>query len=323
MRCKLILMAIAVGLALPRAAQAQATQPAGSVMVWKIRCTGISSVPFTADQAQGLPLQIVGTLTCGEEVSVLSDAEGYTVRIRTADGKTGYVASMNLAHVAVAVVPPAQPKPVPAPPRVIPASAELRNGVARWRRGAQGCLESTKDGGVVESLTVSGVTVKVLLHDAGAKLRADVAIENVSPLYVYVNPIGITLETRGEHLKSLRLQTPAELANEMAPQAPAGPQAEGAAYKAPDDTSLFPTVTYIPPRQATEDAPAEPQVNQAVVEMAKRLTAESLKKGVLPPDGKSSGAVWFERDETPGQYVMRVPIENQVFEFPLSLAQAK
>jgi hypothetical protein len=57
--------------------------------------------------------------------------------------------------------------------------------------------------------------------------------------------------------------------------------------------------------------------------LAQAFEAEALKKGVLAPDAKTVGVVWFERDDAPGQYVMRVPIENKVFEFPLSLNQSQ
>src|SRR5271166_430938 len=61
-----------------------------------VNCPGISSVPMTADAEQALPLRIVGTLSCGQPLSILSDNEGYTALVRTADGKDGYIARMYL-----------------------------------------------------------------------------------------------------------------------------------------------------------------------------------------------------------------------------------
>jgi hypothetical protein len=327
----LVLIAAASGLVLPQASRAQeAAAPSAQVVssspAWLIRCPGLTaSVPLTADSAQALPMHLVATLNCGDQVSVLSDVEGYTVNVRIADGKTGYVAGMYLVKAPAS-------KPVPAvkaaaaakpAPRVAPASAIVRDGVARWRRGAQGCEQATKDGAVVESLTANGVTVQVSLRDLGAKLRASVGVDNASPEYVYVNPIGISLESRGEHWKSLAYVSPAQLANEMAQQAASGEAAPAnLEYKASDDSSLFPTVAYTPARHAGDDeTPEQQQPNQALLKAAKQFNAEALKKGVVKPDDKVSGAVWFERDASPDQYVMRVPIDNQVFEFPLSLHQ--
>jgi hypothetical protein len=327
---KLVLIATAAGLVLPQASRAQeaAAPPAPVVrssLAWLIRCPGLTpSVPLTADSAQALPMHLVATLNCGDQVSVLSDVEGYTVNVRTADGKTGYVAGMYLVKAPAS-------KPVPAvkaaaaakpAPRVAPASAIVRDGVARWRRGAQGCEQATKDGAVVESLTAYGVTVQVSLRDLGAKLRASLVVDNASPEYVYVNPIGITLESRGEHWKSLAYVSPAQLANEMAQQAAGSETAPvSVEYKSSDDSSLFPTVAYTPARHAGEDETLESQPSQALLKAAKQFNAEALKKGVVKPDDKVAGAVWFERDASPDQYVMRVPIDNQVFEFPLSLNQ--
>jgi hypothetical protein len=333
---KFALIAAASGLFLPLASQAQeAAAPPAPVVAstpgspgWMIRCPGLTpSVPLTADSAQSLPMHLVATLNCGDPVSVLSDVEGYTVNVRTTDGKTGYVAGMYLAKAPVAKpAPVAKAGPAPAAakpaPRVAAASAIVRDGVARWKRGAQGCEQSTKDGVAVESLTANGVTVQVSLRDLGAKLRASIAVDNTSSEYVYVNPIGITLETRGEHWKSLAFVTPAELATEVAQQAGGSEAAPVVAeLKTSDDSSLFPTVAYAPPRRAGEDDPSEQQANQAFLKAAKQFNGEALRKGVVKPDDKVAGAVWFERDANPGQYVMRVPIDNQVFEFPLSVVQ--
>jgi hypothetical protein len=333
---KFVLIAAAAGLALPLAsraqeAAAQSSPAAASSPAWMIRCPGLTaSVPLTADSAQSLPMHLVATLNCGDLVSVLSDAEGYTVNVRTTDGKTGYVAGMYLAKAPAAKPAPvaaAKPAPValakPAP-RVAPASAIVRDGVARWRRGMQGCEQLTKDGVVIESLTADGVTVQVSLRDLGAKLRANVVVDNTSSEYVYVNPIGITLESRGEHWKSLAIVTPQQMASEMAQQASGSEAAPVVAdLKSSDDSSLFPTVAYNAPapHRAGEEDPSDQQPSQVLIRAAKQFNAESLKKGVVKPDGKTSGAVWFERDDNPGQYVMRVPIDNEVFEFPLSIVQ--
>ncbi len=48
---------------------------------------------MTSDAEQSLPLQVVATLKCGEEVTVLANDEGYTVKVKNADGKIGYVAA--------------------------------------------------------------------------------------------------------------------------------------------------------------------------------------------------------------------------------------
>jgi len=89
---KFILLGALASLALstssPAEELANPAAPLGSaVLTGKISCNGYLSVPMTADQEQSLPLQVIANLECGQEVAVLCDAEGYTVNIRTADGK--------------------------------------------------------------------------------------------------------------------------------------------------------------------------------------------------------------------------------------------
>jgi hypothetical protein len=62
-----------------------------------IQCGGEPYVPVTADKEQGLPLQLVDKAACGSQVRVLSDPEGYAVKVRTAAGKVGYIARYQIA----------------------------------------------------------------------------------------------------------------------------------------------------------------------------------------------------------------------------------
>jgi len=57
----------------------------------KIKCQGGDWVNVTVDAEQSLPLQVVDKAACNEGVTVLSDPQGYTVKVRTANGKVGYV----------------------------------------------------------------------------------------------------------------------------------------------------------------------------------------------------------------------------------------
>ena len=68
-------------------------------MVAKTRCTDQSYVSVTADSARAMPLNSVATLKCGEEITVLSDPQGYTLKIRTADGTIGYVIRYEVVFV--------------------------------------------------------------------------------------------------------------------------------------------------------------------------------------------------------------------------------
>ena len=84
-------------------ASATATQPEGTLA--KVRCLSQPYVLVTADPERTVPLNSVATLKCDEEVRILADDQGYTVRVRTADGRIGYVTRYEVAIV----VPTAQP----------------------------------------------------------------------------------------------------------------------------------------------------------------------------------------------------------------------
>jgi hypothetical protein len=311
MRRHLHMTAAAAALLLPAVSEAQDLMkpaPVAEVLPWKVNCHGLSSVPLTADPMQALPLKLVTKLSCDQGLAVLSDAEGYTVNVRTADGKTGYIASMYLMKA---------PPPKPAP-HVEPVSASMNNGVARWRPGAKGCDQFTKDGAVVESLSANGVTVQVSLQDTGAKLRAHVAVGNFSNLHVYIDPIGITLESKGAHGRSLTSRDPGQIAREtQAAKGASSPSAASADFKESDFAPVFASVNTVE-KQPVGDL-TRPQAKPTITNVTDPYSADALKKGSIKPDGKTWGAVWFERDANPGAYVMRIPVDNQIFEFPLNL----
>ena len=62
-----------------------------------------------------------------------------------------------------------------------------------------------------------------------------------------------------------------------------------------------------------------PRAKPTISNVTDSSSADALKKGSIKPDGRTWGAVWFERDANPAAYVMRIPVDNQIYEFPLSL----
>jgi hypothetical protein len=314
------------------AQDAAGPQPAlaASHLAWKIICHGISSVPMTADAAQALPLQIVATLKCGEDVAVLSDAEGYTMHIETSDGRIGYVAAMYV-------------KKAPKAPRASqPESAFVKNGVAHWRDGAPGCDHFISDGSLVESLTVDGVTVQVSLHDTGWKFRANVAVANGSARPLQIDPAHFILDDVGPNGKPLFYQDPVELAKNMTHQVlwtaadaqPASPQIRASSESANNGGSVnvdyrtpvggaVAAPNYLLQHQAAEDDAIRKQGKQTLANPAEQIRALALKAGTVEPNGKATGSVWFERSKNPQQLILRIPVENNTFEFSLSFKEQK
>jgi len=327
---KIVLPAILAFLLLPtsRAQNPAQSDTSAAAPLWKINCPGVPNVPMTSDAEQSMPLQVVATLKCGEDVTVLDNSEGYTVRIKNADGQTGYVAAMYL-------------KKIPPPKRAPRAkSAALANGVSRWEEAAPGCDQFMNDGRLVESLTINGVTVQVSLHDTGWKLRANVAIANESPKSISIDPSKFILDEIGAHGRPLFYQDPEELAKNVTHQVlwtetTAGPanvpaqsssramiSATNVEYK----TSAVATASapnYLIQHQSAEDDAVRKQGKQTLVNTAQQIRALALKPGAIEASGKVAGAVWFERGKNPQQLMLRIPIENQMLEFPLSFKQQK
>jgi hypothetical protein len=57
----------------------------------RIKCHEEPNVSITSDAEQALPLRVVAIAACNESVTILSDLQGYTVKVQTAGGKIGYV----------------------------------------------------------------------------------------------------------------------------------------------------------------------------------------------------------------------------------------
>ena len=300
MRNKLLILGTVAGLAASLHAVAAeksgaSVSPAPGSLRGTVVCRGVQNVPVTADAEQALPMKLVARLNCGDEVAVLADSEGYTVNIRTNDGKDGYVARMYLSEHA------ADSKDNHAP------EAAVDNGIARWQSGAPGSDQFFNGTAIVESLTANGVTVQVSLQDTGWKLRASIAIANLGSAPTHFNPAGFTLDELKPRLRTLSYQNPRDLAKALTHQvystnasatAPASALYMNAAYK----TSVASTPNYL--------VNAEQQVQSNILEAA-----------TVNPKEKACGVVWFERDKNAQQLNLRVFVGDQIFEFPLSFPQ--
>jgi hypothetical protein len=257
-------------------------------------CRGVQNVPVTADAEQSLPMQLVARLNCGDEVAVLSDSEGYTVNIRTAEGKDGYVARLYLSEHAANSAKDRRDEAV------------VDNGIARWQSGAPGSDQFFSGGAVVESLTANGITVQVSLQDTGWKLRASVAIANDGAAPVHFNPAGFTLDELKPRLRALAYQNPRELAKALTHQvywtnasatAPTSAVYMNAVYKTSAAVSVTPNY---------------------LGEMTQQVQSNVLQAQTIATKEKASGVVWFERDKNSQQLNLRIFIDDQIFEFPLS-----
>jgi hypothetical protein len=278
---------------------ASGVAPVSAAVRSMVVCHDVQTVPLTADADQALPMHLVAHLSCGEQVYVLSDSEGYTVQIRTPDGKYGYIARMYLAAA-----------PAKSTPALRPVDASVNSsGIARWQLGAPGTDHFYNGPIMVESLTANGVTVQVSLQDTGWKLRASVAIANASNTEVHYNPSTFTLDELTPRLRPLRYQNPEDLAKSRTHQ-------------------VYSTVaSAIAPASALYVNSA-PQARTVIISAPNFLAGQSepdqaspLYEGTLSTGEKSAGSVWFERAKNSHQLNLRIFVNNQIFEFPLSFPQ--
>ncbi len=298
MRNKLLILGTFAGLAATQPSFAAENSAAAASAPRAVRgtvvCRGVQNVPMTADAEQSLPIKLVSRLGCGEEVAVLADSEGYTVQVRTADGKDGYIARIYFAET------PATAKARRA------VEAVLDNGIARWQSGAPGSDQFYSNGTIVESLTANGVTVQVSLQDTGWKLRASVAIANEGAETVRYNPAGFTLDELKPRLRTLAYQNPKELAKALTHQVYWTNASANAPASATYANAVYKTSSYVP------------STPNYLAEEAQQVQASVLDPGSLGPKEKASGVVWFERDKSPQQLNLRIFVGDLIFEFPLS-----
>jgi hypothetical protein len=274
-----------------------------------VNCPGISNVPMTADAEQTLPMRQVATLSCGQQVAVLADNEGYTAHVRTSDGKEGYVARMYLT-TSTPVDQPALEFDTPTPV----TNATPVNGIVRWNAGAAGCDQFTSRGRKVESATTNGLTVQVSLQDTGWKLRASVAVSNESGAQVYLHPSLITLDELTPSLRNLREENPSKLAHNevnhqlMRNESNAVPPLSAIVLhkrSAPQVSTVSYHTTSVDDYLGFNDETAS-------------VRAVALKAANLAPGQKTSGELWFVRDAKARELSMRISVGDIVFDFPFS-----
>ena len=286
-----------------------------------VSCPGMPSVPMTVDAEQALPLRLVANLTCGGDVAILSDDEGYTALVRSSDGKEGYV-----AHMYLFIGKSSANSGAPAHP----LSATAVNGVARWNSGAPGCDQFLNQGRLVESLTANGVTVQVSLQDTGWKLRASIAISNQTVANLAVLPSLITLDELQPNLRLLPAQNPSRIAHAANHQSL---WTMASAQPSPSAVVLRETASATPQNLAYRSNAAPDYLSQRYVVASTRNSsahedsgdplALALKAGPVAPQQKAAGVIWFARDANARELSLRVPVGDLVFDFPLSFEAHK
>jgi hypothetical protein len=253
-------------------------------------------------------------------VLVLSDTQGYTAHIRTADDLDGYVALRYLA-IGERAAAPEQHAP----------SATPVNGVVRWHAGAPGCDEFMIQGRLVESITANGITVQVSLQDTGWKYSASIAVANQGNDTVEVIPGIVTLDELQPNPKSLTAIDPEKLAHNRTHQvlwsmADAQPSPSAMELHAGNSGALSalsyrsnPAPDYLSPHLVPASARPGAFGRSESVDVLRI----ALKNVSLPTGQITAGVMWFNRDSSARELSLRVPAGDLVFDFPLSFEPKK
>jgi hypothetical protein len=275
---------------------------------------------MTSDAEQVLPLRLIVTLACGESVLVLSDTQGYTAHIRTADDLDGYVA---LRYLAIGERPAAPEQHAP--------SATPVNGVVRWHAGAPGCDAFMLQGHPVESIAANGITVQASLQDTGWKYSASIAISNQGSDTVEVIPGLVTLDELQPNPKTLTASEPEKLAHNRTHQvlwsmADAQPSPSAMELHAGNSGALSalsyrsnPAPDYLSPHLVPGSARPGAFGRSESVDVLRI----ALKNVSLPTGQITAGVMWFNRDSSARELSLRVPAGDLVFDFPLSFEPKK
>jgi hypothetical protein len=167
----------------------------------------------------------------------------------------------------------------------------------------------------------------VTLHDTGWKLRANVAVANDGSDQVMITPASFQLSESSPAVRTLPYQDPKEMAKSVShgvlwtsvsATSPAGQHGDAAAtmntaYKTPFAATQTPN--YLVQTQTEQLSAAKHDVDLNAVH---QIHNTALRQGPVNPGTKSSGAVWFERDKKAEQVVLRIPVGQTIYEFPLT-----
>lgn len=214
----------------------------------------------------------------------------------------------------------------------------------RWQEGSQGSDKLLSDGAVVKILTANGVTVSASLKDTGWKQRADIMITNNSEQRFDVIPETFTLDVVTPKRKSLAYQAPEKLAKSLnrraqwaaalsafggslaTQQSRSTSSTEGTVH-ATDNSGNSASGTYSGTTTTTTTSPdyfarqrANEQGNNALRNAGDTIDyiyKVSLKPNTVMPGKDVFGAVYFERDSKAETAILKIPVGDLIFEFPL------
>lgn len=192
------------------------------------------------------------------------------------------------------------------------ATSFAQNGppaVVRWAEGAPNATSDVKDDAKIEGLKTDNVHIFATLAEVKEteynRVWVEVSNHGKSPLDF--NPLSAVL-LKGD--KSVRAEVPDKAANSIQKFGEAKSQELSSAH------CTMMTATGCQPTNSQMQM--SKQVAAFSGQQAQWVRDNGLKQKTLAPDDEVQGWIFFKKDKKSADYILRIPVGEHIFEFPLS-----
>ena len=192
------------------------------------------------------------------------------------------------------------------------AASVAQNSAAplRWTEGAPNATSEVKNDAKIEGLKTDDFQIYVSLGDLKETEynRVWLQIYNHSHAPVGVDPQSAILLTEKD--KTIRAEVPAKAANSIQKFGEAKSQELSSAHC----TNMIATQCQPTPSQAQ----VAKQVAAYSAQQAQWVKDNALGQKTLAPGEEAQGFIVFKKDKKKANYILKLPVGSQVFEFPLA-----
>jgi hypothetical protein len=182
-------------------------------------------------------------------------------------------------------------------------------GPIRWVEGAPNASSEVKEAGKIEGLKTDDIHIFVNLAEVKETEynRVWVQVSNHGKAPIAFDPDSAVLINGN---KSVRAEVPEKAAKSIQRFGEAKSQELSSAH------CTMMTATGCQPTNAQMQM--SKQVAALTAQQGQWVKDNGLKQKTLAPGDEAQGAIIFKKDKKPADYVVRISVGDQVFEFPLS-----
>ena len=221
--------------------------------------------------------------------------------------------------------------------------------VVRWEHGSPNSRQFKRDRAVVKQVEADGVVVEAYIRDSGHGIRVDLKVSNGGPTTLDLRPESVAVELTSPKSKLLAYVPPKKIKNAIESSAhsrAASKRLSGSmATKTVTETETkwMDVTTYGPDGPKTEarlvtetkvktvpDDHARWQAESEAtnISMGARSEASALVRNALKPTtlqsgASASGSLYFSRDSSAKEVVLRVPLGGLSVEIPFKAVKKR